>query len=107
LTENRKLDRGSANPGNIGSDFDRLGMRFWPEVLALDARNAGRQARLETLSTWRNAIAHQDFDSAKLGGKTEVLLREVDAWRSCNSLALMFDRALADYIDRVTGSRPW
>jgi len=37
LTAGRKLDTGNPNPGNIGSDFGRLSMNFWPEVLALNA----------------------------------------------------------------------
>jgi hypothetical protein len=28
----RKLDTGNPNPGNIGADFDRFGLRFWPAV---------------------------------------------------------------------------
>ena len=28
FTLHRKLDRGNPNPGNIGSDFNRLGLRF-------------------------------------------------------------------------------
>lgn len=34
LSTGRKLDSGNPNPGNIGSDFGRLGMDFWPEVFA-------------------------------------------------------------------------
>ena len=29
---NRTLDRGNPHPGGIGSDFNRLGVDFWPEV---------------------------------------------------------------------------
>src|SRR5258707_10492954 len=32
---NRKLDRGNPNPGNIGADFNRFGLNFWPEVVVL------------------------------------------------------------------------
>src|SRR5438552_1265762 len=32
LQYGRKLDSGNPNPGNIGADFDRLGLRFWPAV---------------------------------------------------------------------------
>lgn len=38
LIENRALDRGNANAGSIGSDFGRLGLPFWNEVKATDAR---------------------------------------------------------------------
>jgi hypothetical protein len=29
LVSNRKLDRGNPNPGNIGSDFGRIGLLMW------------------------------------------------------------------------------
>lgn len=32
LTLDRKLDRGNANPGNIGADFGRLGISFWTAI---------------------------------------------------------------------------
>ena len=53
----RKLDRGNPNPGNIGSDFTRLGLPFWDEVRRDYTRNEARQGRLDELSEWRNAIA--------------------------------------------------
>src|SRR6266436_2726315 len=34
LTQGRKLDRENPNPGNIGSDFNRFGLPFWPTVQA-------------------------------------------------------------------------
>jgi hypothetical protein len=40
LTRERKLDRGNPTPGNIGTDFGRLGMTFWNDVKACDVRNA-------------------------------------------------------------------
>ena len=60
LVQGRKLDQGNPNPGNLGSDFGRLGLHFWPAVGVRDRRNAGRQVQLETLNKWRNAIAHGD-----------------------------------------------
>src|SRR5260221_7408947 len=29
---NRTLDKGNPHPGGIGSDFNRLGIQFWPSV---------------------------------------------------------------------------
>lgn len=58
---NRSLDKGNPNPGNIGSDFNRLGMKIWTEVYALDAKNERRRALLQELVDWRNMIAHQDL----------------------------------------------
>lgn len=57
----RKLDSGNPNPGNIGSDFDRFEISFWPAVIALHPHNKTRQALLITMNHWRNAVAHQDF----------------------------------------------
>jgi hypothetical protein len=52
----RKLDTGNPNRGNIGSDFNRLGLSFWDIVD--HPRNPQRGRVLETLNRWRNAIAH-------------------------------------------------
>jgi len=58
LTLNRKLDHGNPNPGNLGDDFGRLGIaKFWDVVRSADAKSTRRQARLEELNAWRNAIA--------------------------------------------------
>lgn len=62
LTEGRKLDAGNPNPGNIGSDFGRLGIEFWDEVRRTDRHAKRRLEELETLNRWRNAVAHQDFN---------------------------------------------
>ncbi len=108
FTWNRKLDRGNPNPGNIGEDFGRLGIDFWDRVRALDARNRDRQALLEELNLWRNAIAHQDFDPAKLGGVTTLHLRQVQRWRNaCEAPAPAFDEAMRSYVQSMAGVSPW
>jgi hypothetical protein len=62
---------------------------------------------LETLNTWRNAIAHQKFDPAILGNKT-LGLADVRRWRSaCKGLARVYDRVMREYIRSVTGVAPW
>jgi hypothetical protein len=104
----RKLDKGNPNPGNIGSDFNRLGMAFWPDVELDDARNRARKDLLEDLNKWRNAIAHQDFDAAVLGGRVMLRLEEVKSWRkACDGLALSFDNVSRAYIHIVVGVSPW
>ncbi len=104
----RKLDRGNPNPGNIGADFSRLGVRFWPRVLSLESRNAARRTQLDILNTWRNAIAHQDFAPVRLSGQTTVQLREVRVWRRmCNNLSDAFDQVMYDFLHSVTGIIPW
>jgi hypothetical protein len=104
----RKLDRGNPSPGNIGADFNRLGLTFWSEVQADDGRNPQRRALLEELNEWRNAIAHQDFDPARLGGSTILRLERVRSWRNaCDGLARSFERVLFAHLNWLTGAPPW
>ena len=106
--QNRKLDKGNPNPGNIGTDFNRLGLNFWDDVKAYDARNNGRRIRLQRLNDWRNAIAHQDFDPAKLGGTTTLRLDTIRSWRSaCDGLAASFDAVMRTHLILYTGAPPW
>ena len=103
----RSLDRGNANPGNIGADFNRLGVEFWTRVDADHPGNDRRRQLLEHLNDWRNAIAHQDFDPRKLGVLT-LRLSQVRRWRlACNRLALSFDNIMHKHILAVTGAAPW
>jgi hypothetical protein len=105
FVQGRKLDQGNPNPGNLGSDFGRLGMAFWPAVVALNAQNAARQTKLETLNTWRNAVAHQDW--SRVGGPT-LWLNQVQAWRrTCRALAKQFDTAVGSHLRGLVGRRPW
>jgi hypothetical protein len=107
FTFSRQLDRGNPDPGNIGSDFNRMGLFFWSQVQADDARNKARQAKLEHLRDWRNAIAHQDFNPLKLA-PSFLTLRAVRAWRqACNALAFSFDRVMRRHLGALTGSPPW
>jgi hypothetical protein len=108
FSEGRFLDRGNPTPGNLGSDFGRFGMTLWPDILAYDAANKRRQQQLEELASWRNAIAHQHFDSTKLGGRIRLGLGDVQRWRrACNALARSFDKVVADAIARLAGAPPW
>lgn len=107
ITSGRKLDTGNPNPANLGSDFGRLRMDFWSAVRGQDPRNLGRQARLERLNRWRNAIAHQDFDPAQLGG-SELRLATVRNWRgACNALASEFDHVIRSHLATILGTAPW
>lgn len=104
----RRLDAGNPNPGNIGSDFGRLGLSFWDDVRGSDRRNHARQQALESLNWWRNAIAHQDFRDPRLGGRDAVRLAEVRRWRSaCDRLAVDMERVMYAYLLSITGSAPW
>jgi RiboL-PSP-HEPN len=106
LVQNRKLDKGNPNPGNIGSDYNPLGLIFWDEVKDLDLRNQSRQNRLEELNEWRNAIAHQDFSRFPTG--SALRLQRVNSWRSaCDQLAVAFDEVMRQHIETITGTTPW
>ncbi len=107
FTRERKLDRGNANPANVGQDYGRLGIDFWDEVKKLSPRNSARNQALEMLNSWRNAIAHQDFNPAKLG-TSKLGLAQVRRWRvACERLAQAFDRVMRIHILSVTGNTPW
>jgi hypothetical protein len=108
LMDGRKLDSGNPNPGNLGSDFGRLGVEFWAEIHVHDSAARARQDTLDVLNRWRNAIAHQDFSHPFLVGASQVQLTEIRRWRRvCNALAMDFERVMYDHLVTVTGTRPW
>jgi hypothetical protein len=85
LSENRKLDSGNPNPGNLGSDFNRFGLKFWDAVYLLDVRNPDRRGQLQDLMVMRNAISHHD---PRLLAVRRLRLRKVREWRRvCDNLA--------------------
>jgi hypothetical protein len=105
--QGRKLDSGNPNPGNIGADFSRFGIRLWDEVGAVDLGNLDHKDALQSLSLWRNAIAHQDFSGSNLGSLS-LRFETVRSWRrSCRCLATAFDRVMRAWIREVTGRIPW
>ena len=105
---NRSLGKGNPHPGALGSDFNRLGIDFWSEVYALDARNQRRRELLQELIDWRNAIAHQDFDPVAPGGPPTLHLSRVRGWRSAvGALARSFDQAVYNYLRTLLGGDPW
>jgi hypothetical protein len=102
------LDRGNAQPASLGTDFERLGINLWREVESFHPRNKARKADLGRLNEWRNAIAHQNFDPAKLGGATTLRLTQVQRWRvALQHLARAFDRVTRMHLQTTTGSWPW
>jgi hypothetical protein len=108
LTVGRKLDQGNPNPGNLGADFGRLGMAFWQDVVSFRKGNDARKLVLDRMGQWRNAIAHRDFGSPahhrELGGRSEVTLKEVRAFRAnCGGLARDFDAVVGAHIKDVAG----
>ncbi len=109
LQLNRKLDRGNPNPSNIGSDFGRFGLSFWPLVEAHHSQNPARKTALDELNDWRNAIAHHDFPTTMLkGSRLQLTLGQVQKWRkACNQLASSFDDVLFAHLHNLFGRSPW
>jgi hypothetical protein len=108
FTRGRQLDRGNAQPGSLGADFGRLEVSLWAEVESYDPRTVTGKDLLETMNNWRNAIAHQDFDPARLGGTTTLRLPQVRRWRSaCRRLAKAFDEVMRRHLLSFTGTSPW
>jgi hypothetical protein len=106
LTARRLLDTGNATAGNIGSDFNRLNMSFWPDVYAQDSRNLSRRAKLDELVRWRNAIGHQDFTAAGLD-QGSLTLRSVEGWLSaCRGLATSFHAIVVQHLEATVGRNP-
>ena len=80
---------------------------FWQRVRDHSPLNERRRQRLEILSRWRNAIAHEDIDAQALGRAT-VRLRDVRDWRAaCRGLAVAFEAVVATQLTTLAGSEPW
>jgi len=108
FTRGRQLDRGNAQPSSLGADFGRLGLNFWDELETHDPASVGWRNELDMLNEWRNAIAHQDFTSAKLVGIMNLRLAQVGHWRgACRRLARAMDVVMRQHLQTFTGVSPW
>lgn len=108
LLMGRRLDVGNPNPGNLGADFARLGLELWPSLRAYVARAALHLDRLQGLGAWRNAIAHQDFTSPQLGGRTSLRVTDVRRWRStCERLVRSLEAVVGAHVASLVGVLPW
>jgi hypothetical protein len=87
---------------NLKRDFSRIGFDITP-IFERD-----RGTRLSWLNNWRNAIAHHDFDPAKLGPNAKLRLANVRYYRRlCNRLTKMMDNIARRHIRAITGKNPW
>ena len=60
------------------------------------------------LNTWRNAIAHHDYNPADLGGTTRLAIARVADWRiDCDAFAIAFDAVLLTQLQTLIGAPPW
>jgi len=105
LLRDRRLDKGNPNPANIGADFGRFDISFWPILYMRTPQNESRRRALEELNDWRNAIAHQDFTQMST---TAIQLQQVRRYRAaCTALAREFDDAMYQYLHGLLGVIPW
>ena len=110
LSHGLMLHRGNAGPGNVGSDFKRLGIELWPTLYASHARNKSRNRHLEKLNAWRNAIAHDDFPPSQIlqGRNTSLRFGLVKSWRAaCDQIATHMDACMRQYLRNLLGTPPW
>lgn len=108
FTRERKLDRGNAQPNSLKVDFRRLGIDLWPAIHSFDPGSIAWRRELERLNEWRNAIAHANFTSPKLGGIMKVGLAEVRRWRAaCERIANAMDEVVRRHLLGLTGKTPW
>lgn len=62
----RRLNRGNAEPGSLGSDFGLLGMNLWPDLkVRYPSKADGWRRGLELLNEARNGIAHSDVSKIR------------------------------------------
>jgi hypothetical protein len=107
LTQNRRLDRGNAQPGSLGSDFNFFGCDLWGDLAARwPAKKQGWHRALTELNEARNAIAHSHDGKIK---SLVVDLRAVRRWRSSlDVLAGKMDDVVARHLETVLGiQNPW
>jgi hypothetical protein len=110
-TSGRRLDRGNADPGALGSDFGLFGLQLWPE---LDRRYLKRapewNRKLEALNKARNGLAHDDalrLAQVRAAG-WPLTLGSVDKWRrALDGLTAAMDDVVAVHVGRLFGARPW
>lgn len=103
-----RLNAGNPNPGNLGADFGRLGLDLWGALVQHDRRVTTDRRALESLNAWRNAIAHQDLDSARLGGQTSLSIVTVRGWRrACDRLSRTLDAVVRAHLVWLGVRVPW
>jgi hypothetical protein len=107
MTQNRQLDRGNANPGNLGTDFKILGLDLWGDLKTQWPGLAPKwSVNLAELNQARNAIAHSQSSTIE---SMSVNLRTIWKWRrSLDGLADKMDDVVASHLkDLFKIGDPW
>ncbi len=113
LTRGRKLNGGNANPGNIGSDYARLGLDLWPELAKRRPRRAPAWNRsLSAMNEARNGVAHDDQAAlarvAKAGYHLSALSTIKNFRRDAAQVAVLMDDVVAEHLPLLFGGdKPW
>lgn len=108
LVLGRRLNSGNPNPGNLGADFGRLGLGLWSALGGHEPRIETDRRALESLNVWRNAIAHQDLDPVRLGGRTSLTVLTVRQWRAtCDRLTRSLDAVVRAQLVSLGVQAPW
>lgn len=112
LTAGRKLDAGNAGPGNIGTDWTRLGISIWSELSEAYPSSKGAadwNKRLEWLNGARNGIAHNDpVKIAQAHSEHPLTLYTFRVMRRrFDRFAAALDVVTRAYLKSATGVTPW
>lgn len=108
FTRGRRLDRGNAHSESLREDFGRLGISFWNDLATHNQATNDWRNDLDLMNEWRNAIAHQNFTSPRLGGIINLRLVQVRRWQtSCRRLARAMDEVIRQHLQSLTGISPW
>lgn len=110
LENNRRLDSGNANWGNIGSDYARLGISMATELrTARPAKYSTWMQTLDRLNAARNAIAHDNRDElAACEALQPLTFRTFSQWRSRLTLIVVaVDAVTGRYLTDLNGTSPW
>jgi hypothetical protein len=113
LTQGRKLDSGNAGPGNIGSDFARIGLQLWSEVDRRRPRRAPAwNSSMTALNDARNAVAHDDragLARIAADGYRLTELRTMKVFqRDAGKLVTVMDDVVSSHLAQLFGGiKPW
>jgi hypothetical protein len=113
LENGRRLDSGNAGPGNLGTDWARLGATLWDDIYtAYPSPRAGGMdwnRRLTWLNGARNGIAHNDTAAiATAHADHPLTLSTFRVMRGrLTRFATALDAVTGAYLRVTTGMAPW
>lgn len=110
LEDGRFVDKGNANPGNLGTDFLRLGITLWPDIYAAyPFKGPHWNKELDWLNLARNGIAHNDV--VKITAARGVHPLTLATFKRVRGVLGQFcagmDVVVGTYLKAVTGVTPW